>query len=139
MSILKQTVRVSVTIQDPQFGVVDKNCKFQEVLYSVYPLKICVTITEDINGQRRKLVEWIIVHQQMDGTDSSGKIILSDEAHFHLDGFVNHQNRRFRGSENPHVTFEKYIHPQRVTVWCGFWVRGIVIGPHFLKITLVKQ
>ena len=35
--------------------------------------------------------EWIIEHQQMDA-DFSSKIILSDEAHFHLDGFVNRQN-----------------------------------------------
>ena len=33
----------------------------------------------------------LLNHQQMDA-DFSSKIILSDEAHFHLDGFVNRQN-----------------------------------------------
>ncbi|EFN79524.1 hypothetical protein EAI_06736, partial [Harpegnathos saltator] len=60
------------------------------------------------------------------------KIIFSDEAHFHLDGLVNRQNCRIWGSENPRVIVEKQMHPQRVTVWCGFWAGGI-IGPFFFK------
>jgi len=47
------------------------------------------------------------------------KIIFSDEAHFHLGSYVNKQNCRIWGSENPHVIMEKPMHPQ-VTVWCGF-------------------
>lgn len=60
------------------------------------------------------------------------KIIFSDEAHFHLGGYVNKQNCRIWGTENPHVVVEKPIHPQRVTVWCGFWSGGI-IGPFFFE------
>lgn len=55
----------------------------------------------------------------------SSKIILSDEAHFHLDGFVDRQNCRFWGSKNPNVTVKKQMNPQRVTVWCRFWAGGI--------------
>ena len=54
------------------------------------------------------------------------KIIFSDEAHFHIGGYVNKQNCRIWGSENPNVIIEKSMYPQRVTVWCG----GI-IGPFF--------
>lgn len=43
------------------------------------------------------------------------KFIFSDEAHYHLCGYVNKQNCRI-GS---HVTMEKLMHPQRVAVWCG--------------------
>lgn len=64
-------------------------------------------------------MEWIINHQKVD-PDFSSKIILSDEAHFHLDGFVNRQNCRVWGSENPRVISEKQMHSQRVTVCCGF-------------------
>ena len=54
------------------------------------------------------------------------KIIFLDEAHFDLGGYVNKQNCRIWGKENPHAYIEKPIHPKRVTVWCGFWSRGII-------------
>ena len=47
------------------------------------------------------------------------KIIFSDEAHFYLGGYANKENCRGWGLENPLVTAEKPMHPQRVTVWCG--------------------
>lgn len=94
-----------------------------------------VQITQELkprdHGQRREFVEWIIDRQNRDA-DFSNKIIFSDEAHFHLDGFVNRQNCRIWGSENPHVIVQKQMHPQRVTVWCGFWAEGI-IGPYFFQ------
>ena len=58
------------------------------------------------------------------------KIIFSDEAHFDHGGYVNKQNCRTWGTENPHAYVEKPTHPKRDTVWCGFWSRGI-IGPFF--------
>ena len=35
-------------------------------------------------------------------------------------------------TENPHAYIEKPTHPKWVSVWCGFWSRGI-IGPFFLE------
>ena len=58
------------------------------------------------------------------------KIIFSDEAHFDIGGYVNKQNCRIWGIENPLAYIEKLTHPKQVTVWCGFWSRGI-IGPFF--------
>jgi hypothetical protein len=60
------------------------------------------------------------------------KIIFSDEAHFHLSGFVNKQNCRFWGNENPRIMQEREMHPLRTTVWCGFWEGG-VLGPFFFE------
>ncbi|KAL7631743.1 UNVERIFIED_CONTAM: hypothetical protein RMT77_017952 [Armadillidium vulgare] len=63
----------------------------------------------------------------------SRKIIFSDEAHFHLSGFVNKQNCSiWANAANPRVIVEKPMHPQRVTVWCGLWAGGI-IGPYFFQ------
>jgi hypothetical protein len=69
-----------------------------------------------------------------ENVDFGQKIIFSDEAHFHLSGYVNKQNCRIWGTENPHAVEEKPMHPQRVTVWCGFWSKGI-IGPFFSKMS----
>ena len=60
------------------------------------------------------------------------KIIFSDEAHFDLGGYLNKQNCRIWGTENPHEYIEKSTHSKCVTVWCGFWYRGI-IGPFFFE------
>ena len=60
------------------------------------------------------------------------KIILSDEAHFDLGGYVNKQNCHIWGTENPHAYLEKPTHRKRVSVWCGFWSRG-VIGSFFFE------
>ena len=60
------------------------------------------------------------------------KIIFSDEAHFHLGGYVNKQNCRIWATENPHAYIEKPTHPKRVSVWYGFCSRGI-IGPFFFE------
>ena len=54
-------------------------------------------------------------YQKMDA-GFSNKIILSDEAHFHLDGFVNRQNCCVWGSENSRAINEKQMHSQCVTV-----------------------
>ena len=54
---------------------------------------------------------------------------FSDEAHFDFGRYVNKQNW---GSENPHAYIEKPTYPKRVTIWCGFWSRGI-IGPFFFE------
>ena len=70
-------------------------------------------------------------HGKVDAGFSS-EIILSDEARFHLDGFVNRQDCRVWGSEKPRAIGEKRTHPQRVTVWRGFWPGG-VIGPYFFE------
>ena len=58
------------------------------------------------------------------------KIIFSDEAYFWLNGFVNKQNMHYWSATNPNVLLETSLHPQKVTVWCGFHAGG-VIGPYF--------
>lgn len=103
----------------------------EDLRLHAYKVQLTQELKPNDHAQRREFVEWIIEHQQVD-PDFSKKIILSDEAHFHLDGFVNRQNCRIWGSENPRVIVEKQMHPQRVTVWCGFWVGGI-IGPYFFE------
>ena len=67
-----------------------------------------------------------------DADFSKKKIIFSDKAHFDLGGYVNKQNSRIWDTKNPHACIEKLTHPKRVTVWCGFWFKGI-IEPFFFE------
>lgn len=59
-------------------------------------------------------------------------LLVSDEAHFYLNGQVNKQNCRVWGEQNPHATVERTQHPAYVTVWCGLTSQGI-IGPYFFQ------
>ncbi|GFW86940.1 cytochrome P450 4V2 [Trichonephila clavipes] len=64
--------------------------------------------------------------------DFHKQILLSDEAHFWLNGYVNKQNCRIWSEANPQVYIETPLHPEKLTVWCALWAGGI-IGPYFFK------
>lgn len=55
-----------------------------------YKVQLAQKLKRNDRVQQREFVEWIIEYKQVDAVSSS-EIILSDEAHFHLDGFVNRQ------------------------------------------------
>lgn len=57
---------------------------------------------------------------------------FSDEAHFHLNGYVNSQNCRIWGEENPHVSVQVGLHSRKVTVWAAM-SRKAIIGPFFFR------
>ena len=63
-------------------------------------------------------------------SDLTEKLIMTDEAHFNLSGFINKQNYRFWGTQQPQVMIEKPLHPERVSVWCGLSSQRIY-GPYF--------
>ena len=43
----------------------------------------------------------------------------TDEAWFHLDGYVNSQNSRIWSTCNPHEVRQKQLHPRKIGVWCA--------------------
>ncbi|GFX98254.1 hypothetical protein TNCV_4908971 [Trichonephila clavipes] len=53
--------------------------------------------------------------------DFHKRILLSDEAHFWLNGYVNKQNCRIWSEANPQVYVETPLHPEKLTVWCALW------------------
>jgi hypothetical protein len=63
---------------------------------------------------------------------------FSDDTWFHLSGYVNSQNTRLWGSENPHALFEETLHSQKVGVFCALSQRRI-IGPMFFDTTVTSQ
>lgn len=70
--------------------------------------------------------------------DQINNLWMSDEAHFHLSGFVNKQNFRYWSDENPRLLHETPLHSQKVTTWCAISSNGI-IGPFFSKMKLKMQ
>jgi hypothetical protein len=60
-------------------------------------------------------------------------IFFSDEAWFHLQGYINMQNNRYWSSQNPHLTLEVLLHPVRVGVWCAVSARRIDVPVFFNK------
>ena len=66
----------------------------------------------------------------LENADDNVVIIFSDEAHFHLGGYVNKQNMRYWSEDNPRELHEKEMHLQKTTVWCAISSKKI-IGPYF--------
>ena len=73
--------------------------------------KFCKTITEMFES----------------GEIDENKIVFSDEAHFWLNEYVNKQNYRFWGTENPNISISKSLHPGKVTSWAALPVKGIYL------------
>ena len=96
-----------------------------------YKIQLVQELKPNDLPQRLRFAEWAL-NELNDDPNFARKIIFSDEAHFHLGGYVNKQNCRIWGTDNPHVVVQKPMHPARVTVWCGFWSGG-VIGPFFFE------
>lgn len=61
-----------------------------------------------------------------------GNILFSDEAHFHIGGYVNKQNMRYWNPSNPRERHQKSLHCPKTTVWCAISAHGI-IGPYFFN------
>jgi hypothetical protein len=57
---------------------------------------------------------------------------MSDEAHFHLSGYVNKHNFRYWAAANPQQLHERPLHSDKVTIWCAISSNG-VIGPYFFE------
>jgi hypothetical protein len=73
--------------------------------------------------------------------DNSGVLNVtwfSDEAHFHLDGYINKQNVRFWTSENPRLSVANPLHPEIDTIWCAL-SSAEIFGPVFFDGTFTSD
>ena len=99
----------------------------------LFPYKI--QLVQSLNAAdfitRRAYCE-MILNLNTEIIDFSSKLIMSDEAHFQLNGTVNKQNCRFWGDMNPRQIHFTPLHPQKVTIWCGV-TSQFIIGPYFFE------
>jgi hypothetical protein len=94
----------------------------------MHPYKIRV-VHELLPGDgitRLHYCHWFMKSGTRDG-DELDDWNWSDEAWFHLDGYVNSQNSRIWSTENPHALHESPLHARKVGVWCAMSRRRIFI------------
>ena len=122
---------MSISRRSQQLGLSESTVwriMHKDLALKAYKIQLTQELKPQDHSMRRNFANWILEQNN----DFSQKIIFSDEAHFEIGGYVNKQNCRIWGEENPHVIQERSLHPQRVTVWCGLWSGG-VIGPYFFE------
>ncbi|GFU53704.1 transposable element Tc3 transposase [Trichonephila clavipes] len=93
-----------------------------QVIYSQFGL----AIHQNDHQANRRFGEWA-QNEIAIVPDFHKQILLSDEAHFLLNGYVNKQNCRIWSEANPQVYVETPLHPEKLTVWCALWAGGILL------------
>lgn len=80
--------------------------------------------------QRIQYCQWF--NDNLNTNDILNVTFMSDEAWFHLSGYINSQNYRTWATENPHHFVETSLHPAKIGVWVAMSRRRI-IGPIFFN------
>jgi len=97
--------------------------------YHLYKIQIIQALNTRDYGARVRFCQEML---DLIDEDLVNSIWMSDEAHFHVSGFVNKQNFRYWSQANPRALHKKPLHSQKVTVWCAMSALGI-IGPYFFE------
>ncbi len=82
--------------------------------------------------KRTRFCRWFLRFVREHGLAFCDHVYYSDEAWFHLTGYVNAQNNRYWSGENPRLFTETSLHPQKIGVWCAI-SRARIIGPIFFE------
>lgn len=92
--------------------------KIARKVLHLFPYKI--SVIQELKShdceQRMIFCDWLIAVNE-DDPSFLNTCFWSDEAWFHLSGYMNSQNSRWWSSENPHQFTETSLHPQKVGVW----------------------
>ena len=101
------------------------HCYNSRTATEFHPYKIIVQEPQERDWHERQAV-----CERMLANVARGRLFCNDKAHFHLSGFVNRQNFRYRAEANPRQHHEWPLHSLWVTVWCAVADFGN-IGPYF--------
>jgi hypothetical protein len=93
-----------------------------------YRLRMLHELKEGDHQERIDFANWFLEQED----DYVERILWSDEAHFHLDGSLSTRNCVIWSSSNPQAAVIHSMHPQRVTVWCGFTAK-FILPPAFIE------
>jgi len=107
----------------------------------LHPYKI-TTVHELKPGGSAKLVaycKWFLDFLDHEGEDILDVTFFTDEAYFHLSGYISSQNTRVSCAHNPHAFHESPRHDEKIGVWVGMSCRHIVGSIFFLEIQNSQQ
>lgn len=127
---VRQQPRASVRKRESQLGL--SRATIHRIMRSdlhlkAYKIQIVQALNENDYVTRLNYVN--VMLERFNNVDN---IFFSDEAHFHLDGYVNRQNCRFWGESNPMMLHQRPLHSPKVTVWVAMSA-NCIIGPYFLE------
>nr|CAI5865735.1 unnamed protein product [Callosobruchus analis] len=112
-----------------------KRRSLQRILATLHMFPYKIQLVQELKpADYQQRLDYAVALQQKvrDNLDFIHNLIMSDEAHFHLNGCVNKQNSRIWAKENPRVVHQRQLHPLKCTVWCGVSSERIV-GPYFFE------
>ena len=84
-----------------------------------YKIQLIQELKVNDHKQRRVFVDWVLEQFEVN-PNFVKQIIFSDEVYFWMNGYVNKQNCRIWDDINPREIHQLQMHPEKVTVWCGF-------------------
>ena len=96
-----------------------------------YLIQVKQKLTAQDKLARMEMCNWFNNKMEED-EDWINNVWFSDEAHFHLDGYVNSKNCVFGGAELPQEVLQQPLHSSKVTAWCAINSKTI-IGPYWFK------
>ena len=85
-----------------------------------FPFKIstCHKLTDTDKQRRTEMCNRVA--ERMDRFQNwVGRVWFTDEAHFHVNGAVNHHNNMYWGDERPEEIDERYLKGPKVTALCA--------------------
>jgi|UniRef100_A0A2S2QFU9 hypothetical protein len=100
-----------------------------DLAFHPYKIQVCHQLLAGDYQQRINFVQFMI--EIIDNNDNM-VLFMSDETHFHLNGYVNKQNCHYWSPVNPQQLHEEPLHTPKVTVWCAKSATQI-IGPYFIE------
>ena len=132
--IIKGNRHISLKLLSQQLGISLKSAHTilkKKLSMHPYKMQICQKLHEGDFERRVAFCEWFL-QKHADNSNFIHTLIMSDEAHFKLNGCVNKQNIRFWAEENQKETTEISLQSKRVTVWCGIHEHIISVRSLFL-------
>lgn len=124
LSVRKLAARLGISRSTVQRAIKHKLGLFP------YKIQVVQRLQRGDKAKRLRFCRWLL--SKWKGRSLRRGLIMTDEAHFYLDGNVMKQNCRIWGTERPTEVVFRQGQSAHVTVWCGVASWGIV-GPYFFE------